>query len=713
MRITTRIAVGLFLMAALLIGAMSYQLSLVDRIQGINRELSLTNLEAARVSIMLVQGLEGVREFAAKASVLRDDEYREQWEEWEGAAERAMGTLRQLGLEAPEAALLQTIDEGWARYDDLSPLLWENPLLIVEVDALLDTLREDTEALIAVNQSSVAARAARSAGAGEQARLVARTATWSGLLLAGGASLFLFLSISGPLRRLTRGTRELAEGRFDHRLQTSGPAELASLANDFNHMAARLDELEELKRDFVSHVSHELKTPLAAVHETIEVLLDELPGPLTPRQRNLLELSRTSSARLGSMIGDLLEASRMEAGGIRWEPGWQDAHHIVDSVLEELQPLALDRSVHLEGPASGEGAPLFGDGDRIREVVGNLVGNALKFSPEGGHVKVGLSRCASLPILPGVTDRGAVSGETGPFLVLSVVDDGAGIPTEHRTRIFEKFHQVAGKRRLRGQGVGLGLSICRRIVEAHGGAIWADESPAGGALLQVLLPVEPAHWREAASEGASPEELHPVESVATERSTALSRRMGILLVALVLPLSGCATLPGLGRSAESPPGAGASAEPGAGGVDASRPIADVNLGEVRLSRGWAHLEGGNTLEARQSFDAALALELPPHLHAEALWGLALVLLAPDGDGLDLAEVEAVLRDIEAIAPSGLLRLQALWALEVIEEATHLQRTVVEREARIQELTDTLDMLRRIDLERRPAGGAAPGGQGGG
>jgi len=712
MRITTRIAVGLFLMAALLIGAMSYQLSLVDRIQGINRELSLTNLEAARVSIVLVQGLEGVREFAAKASALRDDEYRTQWEEWEGAAEQAMGTLRQLDLEAPEAALLQRIDEGWARYEELSPSLWEDPLLIFEVDALLDTLREDTEALIAVNQSSVAQRAARSAGAGEQARLVARTATWSGLLLAGGASLFLFLSISGPLRRLTRGTRELAEGRFDHRLETSGPAELASLANHFNHMAARLDELEELKRDFVSHVSHELKTPLAAMHETIEVLLDELPGPLTPRQRNLLELSRTSSARLGSMISDLLEASRLEAGGVRWHPGWHDAHHIVDSVLEELQPLALERSVHLLGPASGEGAPLFGDGDRIREVVGNLVGNALKFSPEGGLVEVGLSRCASLPTLPGATDRGTVSGEAGPFLLLSVADNGAGIPTEHRTRIFEKFHQVAGKRRLRGQGVGLGLSICRRIVEAHGGAIWAEESLAGGALMQVLLPVEPVRWRELVSDEAPPEGVHPEESVSTGRSTALSARMGILLVA-VLPLAGCATLPGLGRSAESSPAPVASTGPGVSVADAGPPIAEVNLGEVRLARGWTLLEGGNTLEARESFDAALLLELPPHLHAEALWGLVLVLLASDGDGSNLAEAEPVLRDITSTAPAGLLRLQALWALEVIEEATNLRRTVAERGARIQELNETLEMLRRIDLDRRPAGGAVPGGQGGG
>ncbi len=699
MRITTRIALGLFLVAGLLIGALSYQLSLVERLQGINRDLSLTNLEAARVSILLVQGVEGVREFAAKSVALRDEEYREQWEAWEGSVRMALDELGGLDLAEEEQTLFAGIRGGWASYETVAPSLWEEPLRLAELDALLAGVREDLEDLLAVNQAAVAARAAGSAGAGERARAVARTATWAGLLLAGAVSLFLFLSISGPLRRLTGGTRELARGRFDHRLETSGPAELADLARDFNHMAERLDELEELKRDFVSHVSHELKTPLAAMHETVEVLLEELPGPLTPKQRHLLELSRTSSTRLSSMIGDLLEASRLEAGGVRWEPGWHDPSAIVDSVLEELAPLALEedvRLVHLPGDPPGE---VLCDGDRFREVVQNLVGNALKFSPAGGSVEISLQRVDRPP-----EGARAASEGTGPWLLLEVSDEGSGIPDEHKERVFEKFHQVAGKRRLRGQGVGLGLSISRRIVEAHAGAIWVEDAVGGGASLKVLLPVEPARWQ-----GIPPEPESPERALARER---LGRRWSrvahgqTLLLLILLPwMGGCASLPGLGRSAGEPL------------PDVPPPVpeevaehsspAEGASGSARLRAGWIHFEEGRPGFARAAFEEVLAAEGGAGEVSEALWGIALLELA-EGTAEGTEQARVALVRLVAEGPEGPLRVQAGWVLRMLDEVADLRQGIRERDNRIRELNETLEMLRRIDLERRPSG-APPSG----
>jgi signal transduction histidine kinase len=497
MRITTRVATGLFLMAALLIGALAYQLSQVEKLQGINREVSLIKMEAARISVRLLQGLEGVREFAAKSAVLGDPDYFTQLEDWKQAVDEDLGRLARVGLSEREEEVRARMEARWEDYRRVAPSLTEDPLAFLdEVEAILTDLRFETEELISVNEEVVAERAAASAVAAGEARTVAWIATGSSLALAGLLSLLLYLSISGPLRRLTRGTRELARGRFDHRLAVRGPGELCSLGEDFNHMAEQLGELEGMKQDFISHVSHELKTPLAAIQETIEILLDELPGPVTPKQAHLLELSRKSSTRLSSMISNLLEISRLEAGASAYDPRWGDLAEITGAVVEEVGPLAEERRIRLAfHPTAAAEAELACDRDRIGDVVANLVGNALKFSPEEREVRVSLSRVDTLPpvLPPGASE--VVADERGPFLLLSVEDEGPGVPDEHKERIFEKFHQVTQPERIRGQGVGLGLAIARRVVEAHSGAIWVEDRPDGGAVFRVLLPRVPFRWR--------------------------------------------------------------------------------------------------------------------------------------------------------------------------------------------------------------------------
>jgi signal transduction histidine kinase len=707
MRITTRIAGGLLLVAALLIGALTYQLSLVDRLQGINQELSLTNLEASRTSILLVQGIEGVREFAAKATALADAEYGLQWEEWESAAQAAVIDLSRLPLVGREAELQESIVLGWEAYLERAPDLWDDPELVFEIDANLAGIRSDVEALIDANESAVAERAVSSAAAGERARLVARAATFGALVLAGVVSLILFLSISGPLRRLTRGTRELAEGRFEHRLATTGPAELSALARDFNHMAERLNDLEELKRDFVSHVSHELKTPLAAMHETVEVLLDELAGPLTAKQRHLLELSRSSSNRLSSMISDLLEASRLEAGGVRWEPSRNDLVEICESVLQEADPLASERGVTLEMETGSDRLEQVCDGDRIREVVSNLVGNAIKFSPEGGKVSVSLARAAGWDESDGMPhparyDRGVCN-------LLSVLDQGFGIPDEHKEHVFEKFHQVAGKRRLRGQGVGLGLAISRRIVEAHEGEIRVKDAPGGGALFEVLLPVEPSRWEGVVrnDDGSSGDTFESEAGESRRRAVVSGRRL--VLIPTVIALSGCASLPGMGGEAPSPPDVVPVATSDEVVLDEEEAGPPVVSATARLARGWDLLDHGEFEEAREQFDAILGLDVDSDEHAEALWGLALVHLLPGSSLNDAESAVAYLDLVEEAARPGPLLVQVRWAREMMAEVAELRRLSGERQARIQELNETLEMLRRIDLDRRPSGGGGTGG----
>jgi two-component system, NtrC family, sensor histidine kinase GlrK len=499
-KITTRIAVGLTLLTALTVGVLAYQLRTVNHLQAVNDELSRTNLEAARVSIRLVQDLEGVREFASKALVLEDPGYVEQWAAWEEAVVEDLTRIRSLELGPRERQALRDVEAGWRRYlIELAPLKEEGAdrpageellATLDHIDLALDELRLNVEEVIEANQAEVARQARESAEAGDRARTVSWMAAGAAGVLGFLICVVLFLSISGPLKRLTRGTREVAEGRFQYRLPAQGRDELSELARDFNRMAAQLDELEDMKRDFVSHVSHELKGPLAAIHETILVLLEEIPGPLNEKQAQLLALSRQSATRLSGMIANLLQISRIESGAMFLEPTWVDLEALIEDVRDELQPLAGQRPLELYLDEAKEGGPIrmAGDADRIREVASNLLGNAIKFSPPDEPIEL---KVWESPILPdGIPERHrpTVARQRPPFVILTVEDRGPGIPPEHWEGIFEKFHQVKKGVRLQGQGVGLGLSICRNVVEAHGGAIWVEEGGEGGARFIVVLP---------------------------------------------------------------------------------------------------------------------------------------------------------------------------------------------------------------------------------
>jgi len=519
MKISTRIAVGLGLLLALVVTTAAYQLSVIQKLEGVSRDLSAIRLEASRAALILLQEGEIIREFSAKALLLGDRDYAEEWQRAEERLDEGLSRLLALRLGEAEASARSEILQarsGWSEV--MAPFLPGPPETgpsieagtapaaleaLDRADPVLLTLLGATERLLAENDRRVTQEAALAAGAAARAGWIAWVATGVSVAAAIVLGVLLWVSISGPLRRLTEGTRELARGRFEHRIEDRSGSEFGALARDFNLMAERLDELEELKRDFVSHVSHELKGPLAAVQETILVLLEEIPGPVTDRQRYLLELSRGSASRLSRMISDLLEMSRLEAGATQYDPAPVHLDRILADCLAEVEPLITERqlSVALDDPTAGRspGGRILADGDRIHDVIANLIGNAVKFSPTRGHIRVALEGCESIP--PGLPARYRAldQRESAPFLLFSVEDQGPGVPEEHREGIFEKFHQVSLNGRKQGQGVGLGLAISRRIVEAHGGAIWADEGRDGGARFQFLLPASPSRWQELAA----------------------------------------------------------------------------------------------------------------------------------------------------------------------------------------------------------------------
>jgi PAS domain S-box-containing protein len=239
-----------------------------------------------------------------------------------------------------------------------------------------------------------------------------------------------------------------------------------------------LKQVDRLKDDFLSTVSHEFRTPLTSIMSFSEILLD-FPEESAETKHEFYSIIYHESQRLSRLINDLLDLSKIQAGKMEWRCQKVEAAGVVDRALQSVLSLASKKGVRLLRDV-GPGLPTFyGDEDRILQVLINLMGNAIKFTPEGGSVRVRAER----------EDPGPGDG-AGPRLHFSVQDTGQGIRPEDLERIFERFAQGAHESAQKPGGTGLGLSICRKIVSAHRGDIWAESEVGAGSIFHATFPLD-------------------------------------------------------------------------------------------------------------------------------------------------------------------------------------------------------------------------------
>jgi len=254
----------------------------------------------------------------------------------------------------------------------------------------------------------------------------------------------------------------------------------ANAALEASH--SKLQELDRLKSDFVSNVSHELRTPLTAIRMSVDNLLDGVSGELTPTLQRYLIRVKDNTDRLVRLITDLLDLSRIEAGRVELHPAPQPLGEVLREVVEGLRPMAAAKGLAIEVAPIGSPLWALADRDKLHQVLTNLVGNAVKFTPEGGHIRL----AARLPSAP---DGGqAQAGQ----IEVCVEDTGEGIPAEELGSIFEKFHQVHRRGFGKTQGTGLGLTIAKSLIELHGGRIWVESEVGRGSRFLFTLPVADA-----------------------------------------------------------------------------------------------------------------------------------------------------------------------------------------------------------------------------
>ncbi len=269
-------------------------------------------------------------------------------------------------------------------------------------------------------------------------------------------------STSDETKKVLRASSAVIE---DENGQTVG---MVSVLSDIT----KQKELDNLKNTFVANVSHELRTPLVSMEKSLSLILSKTAGEINKDQEQFLSIAQRNLKRLTLLINDLLDLSKLEAGKLQLKRELTGIKKVIDESVDGLNTWAGTKGIHLE-KAVQEGLPELNiDPNRLIQVLNNLIGNAIKFTPKDGKVTIE-----------------AKLGEAGREIQVSVIDTGIGIPQENLPKIFSKFYQIGERSASDIGGTGIGLSIAKEIVELHGGRIWVESEHGHGASFIFVLPL--------------------------------------------------------------------------------------------------------------------------------------------------------------------------------------------------------------------------------
>jgi signal transduction histidine kinase len=249
--------------------------------------------------------------------------------------------------------------------------------------------------------------------------------------------------------------------------------ELSEINKALEESHRRLQELDRVKSDFLLNVSHELRTPLTAIKGSVDNLLDGITGHLNEPQRKYLLRIKSNADRLVRLINDLLDLARIEEGRVQVTPTFFSLFGLARELLETLRPVAAKKDLDLELIHPQDPLIVHADRDKVGQILMNLIGNAIKFTPPGGQIEIELT------------------GEQEERATTRISDTGEGIPPEELARVFDKFYQVQLGLEAKAKGTGLGLSIAKGLVELQGGRIWAESQVGHGSRFYFTLPRRP------------------------------------------------------------------------------------------------------------------------------------------------------------------------------------------------------------------------------
>lgn len=458
-------------MALPLVIALALAVLYIDRLVDQSQNAVYQAVEATRGSRLLISQVNVMERYARQYLVLRDaallEAYATAHNDFQATAQELLALTHGTEQEQQVAGLAAIEEELFTRFSD------------GEFQA------EDTDPSVAERFMDLADRArgilsASSRLIDQQVRVLSQTASEAQRVLFGLAFALVpltLLSVGGfttliahPIRQVDHAIRHLGSGNFDDPISVSGPQDLQYLGHQLDWLRLRLTDLEQQKARFLQHISHELKTPLTAIRESVDLIADGVVGPLNEQQHEIASILKSNSRQLQSLIEDLLNFGTAQDHAPPLYLKRLQLRPLINEIIQNHKPTLLSKEIQLDSRL--EDVSLLADREKIATVVDNLLSNAIKFTPAGGQITVRLTADATLA-------------------TLEVTDSGPGIDNDEWERVFEAFYQ--GRRRPTGyvKGSGLGLSIAREYVLAHQGNITVAEHQGPGACLRVTLPLEP------------------------------------------------------------------------------------------------------------------------------------------------------------------------------------------------------------------------------
>ncbi len=470
--ITVKLFIWFFLFVLIFFSTVLILYINVHKMMEISDEIINNNYKIASVSKKMIENVLAMEENEKKFVLLKKEDYRKYFISAQTEFESGLDTLLRIDDQRETSELWKKLSK---RYIDAAPSMEE-----LEREDASEALWIPEEELNAWIDIVSRARLFNERGIEHAYRNLSR---WGNITVRTGLAglavsvlvgivggLLLSHSMIRPLGELLEGIRSVSRDSTVQPIRINTSDEFGELAASFNEMAERLSEEQRMRSDFISMLSHEIRTPLTSIRESVNLIGEGLMGEINDRQRRFLNIATLEMNRVNELLNRIMQVSYLESGALEIESTSIPSAEFAAQSVEQMRPAAEIKGIELalEFP---EGLPdMQGDPKYLQQVFVNLLGNAIKFSPEKSTVRLFAD-----------ADKGQIR--------FSVADDGPGVPKEEQPFIFNKYYRVRGVRG-KTDGAGLGLSIARHIVEAHGGRIWVESDGGRGTAMIFTLPAK-------------------------------------------------------------------------------------------------------------------------------------------------------------------------------------------------------------------------------
>ena len=460
---------GLLLVVGALVG---WNLVIARQLTEAHRSLVDNGIPAVRLEVGLLEHVAAMRRMEGRYAILKDPAFLTIFRDRIRATAVDVNRLEGLLVTPEEQNLLREVRsclDEYREFVEAGTLPPGHPHPAMELEDGLERLYQASATELWRRQAALETLASRT-------RTLGLSAMGAAALIALGLGAFGVFRVARPLHQLRTATHAVAAREFSEPLETAGPSEIRDLTGAFNSMAARLGEIDRLKDEFFTGVSHDLRTPLASIRWSADLLHSGALGPLTPKQMRLTETIQTSSRRLLALVGQIVELGRLRSGRLQLDLRPTDIHDAIEQALEEVRPLAERGGLRVEVAVPDRLPLVSADAERVQQILVNLLANAVRFTPPGGKVQVSVSL-------------------EKDYVLVRVADTGVGIPADLVPKIFDPYEQAHQGR----GGSGVGLTVVRSLVEAHGGRVWVESDEGRGSRFTFTLRVAMPAARSAVS----------------------------------------------------------------------------------------------------------------------------------------------------------------------------------------------------------------------